>query len=102
LAPADLADNQMWGIGAAAAGDARKGVRAMPKDIDEDLIEATIRRVAESKAAREATPVEMPVAESSARSKPPSASKRRQRRSTMTMTFPCSRLRSFRRRAVGE
>ncbi len=36
----------------------------MAKDIDEDLIEATIRRVAESKAAREAPPIEMPTAES--------------------------------------
>jgi hypothetical protein len=36
----------------------------MDKDVDEDLIEATIRRVAESKAAREAPPIEMPVAES--------------------------------------
>jgi hypothetical protein len=36
----------------------------MAKEIDEDLIEATIRRVAESKAAREAPAIEMPVAES--------------------------------------
>lgn len=37
----------------------------MPNDIDEDLIEATIRRVAESKAARvDAAAIEMPVAES--------------------------------------
>jgi hypothetical protein len=37
----------------------------MPDDIDEDLIEATIRRVAESKAARvDAPAIEMPVAES--------------------------------------
>ena len=36
----------------------------MGREIDEDLIEATIRRVAESKAAREAPPIEMPVAES--------------------------------------
>jgi hypothetical protein len=38
----------------------------MPKDIDEDLIEATIRRVAESRAARTTdtlTPIEMPVSE---------------------------------------
>lgn len=35
----------------------------MSKEVDEDLIEATIRRVAESKAARETPPVEMPVAE---------------------------------------
>jgi len=36
----------------------------MPKDVDEDLIEATIRRVAESKAARTTDPpVEMPVSE---------------------------------------
>jgi hypothetical protein len=34
------------------------------REIDEDLIEATIRRVAESKAAREAPAIEMPVAES--------------------------------------
>ena len=37
----------------------------MPNDIDEDLIEATIRRVADSKAARvDASAIEMPVAES--------------------------------------
>jgi hypothetical protein len=36
----------------------------MAKEIDEDLIEATIRRVAESKAARDVPPIEMPVAES--------------------------------------
>ena len=35
----------------------------MARDIDEDLIEATIRRVAESKAAREGPAIEMPVAE---------------------------------------
>jgi hypothetical protein len=36
----------------------------MPNDIDEDLIEATIRRVAESKAARATgQPIEMPVSE---------------------------------------
>jgi hypothetical protein len=39
----------------------------MPKEIDEDLIEATIRRVAESKAARLAGPaIEMPVDEARA------------------------------------
>ena len=35
----------------------------MTREIDEDLIEATIRRVAESKAAREGPTIEMPVAE---------------------------------------
>jgi len=59
----------MWGTGVRCGASLIRrrrtglGVNTVTREIDEDLIEATIRRVAESKAAREAPAIEMPVSE---------------------------------------